>query len=564
MGVRRVLVGGALAALVAAAGTAAAAPHPDAFGRTLPGQQRLVVSFADHPTARQAVARLRGLGRVRPLVPEIGVWSVQPRRPVTARDRALGRIEVQAAEWSLERSSDEQTPKADAPPAVNPTYTDPLFSPADQWSLFTNYWDPSLTGTLPRPRIAILDGGIDSRHEEWSGPNSPLVYPRSTYQEVNSAEDWGRTGHGTHVAGIAAAPANNGVGIVGVAPAEAGSAEVIPVQIADRDGRSTDATMMAGIRWAVNHQAKVINISAGGPGYSQAFQDTVDWAFQRGALIVASVGNEGEDENEINYPAGYQHVLGVGAQCDTQPDPPDCPIPLGAAGFSNHNGTVDLIAPGVNVLSSVPRRVVDREFAPGYALKDGTSMAAPYVTGSAALVFAAHPGISAYQVLRQLENTAVPIGIPGRDDASGYGAVNPKAAVTLPPPADDPDEINDDVPKISGMASLKESDSRLIEARADRYDDPRDVYPVQLRAGQTIRLRLDHDRGEMVLGLWRPGTRTVSSKPRNVVTNRIAAGVQPGERQTAQVRVPATGRYYVSVVARRGGGAYRLTVSHPE
>jgi subtilisin family serine protease len=308
----------------------------------------------------------------------------------------------------------------------------------------------------------------------------------------------------------------------------------------------------------------VINISAGGPGYSQAFQDTVDWAFQRGALIVASVGNEGENENEINYPAGYQHVLGVGAQCDTQPDPPDCPTPLGAAGFSNHNGTVDLIAPGVNVLSSVPRRVTDREFAPGYALKDGTSMAAPYVTGAAALVFAAHPGISPYQVLRQLENTAVPIGVPGRDDASGYGAVNPKAAVTLPPPTDDPDEINDDVAKISGMASLKESDSRLIEARADQYDDPRDVYPVQLRAGQSIRLRLDHRRGVMVLGLWRPGTRTVSSKPRNVVTNRIAAGVQPGMRQTAQVRVPATGRYYVTVTARRGGGAYRLTVFHPE
>ena len=276
------------------------------------------------------------------------------------------------------------------------------------------------------------------------------------------------------------------------------------------------------------------------------------------------MGNEGENENGLNYPAGYDHVLGVGAQCDSQIDPPDCPVPFGVAGFSNHNGTVDVIAPGVNILSSVPRRVTEREVAPGYALKDGTSMAAPYVAGTAALVFAAHPGISAYQVLRQIENTAVPIGAPGRDNASGYGAVNPKAAVTLAPPPDDPNEVNDDINKVATVASLKESDQpSVINARADQFDDPRDVYPVQLGAGQVVRVSLTNPRGQMVLGLWKPGAKTTSTRAPNVARNRIGASAQPGTRQVMQVRVPTSGRYYVSVAARRGGGTYALAISTP-
>ena len=83
------------------------------------------------------------------------------------------------------------------------------------------------------------------------------------------------------------------------------------------------------------------------------------WATQRGALIVASVGNEGEDENGLNYPAAYPRVLGVGAQCDGQITRRTARRPFGVAGFSNHNRSVDVIAPGVDILSSVPRRVTD-------------------------------------------------------------------------------------------------------------------------------------------------------------------------------------------------------------
>ncbi len=126
--------------------------------------------------------------------------------------------------------------------------TDPLFAPIYQWGLFSTTWTPALIGVGPRPRIAISDSGIDRTHEEWSGTPSPLVDPYDAYGDrigPNEANDWGAEGHGTHVAGIAAAPTDNGVGMIGVAPAEAGVSEVIPVRIADRIGDSTDETMVA-------------------------------------------------------------------------------------------------------------------------------------------------------------------------------------------------------------------------------------------------------------------------------------------------------------------------------
>jgi subtilase family protein len=557
----------AVAGALGAWGAALAAPAGLPLGRTLPGHQSLIVEFADHPSLAAVERRLGGLGPVHPVVSEVGVWGVRPRRPLTARERALGRFEVRSAQWSLERGDDSFTPKATTTPApgVEPTsFTDPFFSVSDQWDLFApspTFWDPKLTGFFPRPPLAILDGGIDSSHEEWSGPDSPIVDPHSTYQDSDTANDWGQTGHGTHVAGIAAAPAN-GVGIVGVAPAEKGVAPVIPVQIADAEGRSTDETMMEGIRWAVLHRARVINISAGGPGYSQAFQDVVDWAFSRGTLIVASVGNEGEDTNDLNYPAAYDHVLGVGAMCDTQVDPPDCPAPFATADFSNHNRSVDMVAPGVNILSSVPKRVHDRQVAPGYALKDGTSMAAPYVSGVAELVFAKYPDATPYQVMRQLENTATHPPGGGRNNQSGWGVVNAEAAVDSPLPVNDPGEVNDNVAKTTGTATLQEAGQpRSIDARADFYDDPDDVYPVRFRRGDRVELTLSYRRGLFGLYLWRPGTQTVGTRARaKPVSRAVAASTGLGREQSVTVTVRRSGRYYVDVNARQGGGQYKLVI----
>jgi subtilisin family serine protease len=374
------------------------------------------------------------------------------------------------------------------------------------------------------------------------------------------ALDHGESGHGTHVAGIAAAPAN-GVGVVGVSPGARGAAPVIPVQIANRQGFSTDATMIAGLRYAVLRGALVVNISAGGRGYSRAFQDAILWASQRGALVVASVGNQGQDLNTLNYPAGYRRVLGVGAQCDGAISF-DCPRPYGVATFSTYNRSVDVIAPGVRVLSSVPRRVTERQVAPGYALKDGTSMAAPYVAGIAALVQAANGNrLSARQVMQQITNTATDVGRSGRDPASGYGVVNPRAAVTLRAPADDAEEVNDDIKWLSGVRRLNEPRPAVIRATADQDDDADDVYAVRLRAGQRLRVTLTPTRGQLDLYLWRPGTRTVSTAGRNIERRLLRYRAGSRGRSVIAYVAARSGVHYVNVFARRGGGAYTLRLA---
>ena len=545
------------------ASLAAATATGGGFGRTLPGAQRLLVTFADSPGGALARARLAGLGTTAPVLPEAGVWSLAPRDPARARDRALARPSVSGAEWSLARDAAER-PRPPPPPPLGPppVIADPLFVPGAQWGLLAGQptWGADLTSQAVRPRIAILDSGVDGTHEEWGGPGTSLVAPRSTLHGDADASDDGVSGHGTHVAGIAAAPVN-GVGVVGVAPARPGSAEIIPVQIANRNGESTDLTMIRGIRHAVRNGAKVVNISAGGPGFSRAFQDAILWATREGALLVASVGNEGETENGLNYPAGYRRVVGVGALCDDQPSP-ECPRPFGVAGFSNRNRTVDVIAPGVNILSSVPRRVTERVVRPGYALKDGTSMSAPYVSGVAALVMGSNGNaLSPYQVARQIENTAVDIGAAGRDNATGYGIVNPRAAATLRAPADDASEVNDDIKWLTGSKRLQQKGPPLtVEATIDRFDDPDDVYAVTMNRGERLSVTLTYRRGISDLYLWRPGTTTVRTQSASYKRNLIR--YRGGSRKTKRIVYVAkkNGRHFVNVYARRGGTDYTVSL----
>jgi hypothetical protein len=550
-----------LAALLA---LAVAAPSAGALAEAEP---QLLVSFSDSPGAEQASERLEGLGEVRATLPEAGIWAVSPRTGSASRAQALRRPMVTSAEWSLQHRSDELAKVPALPlPKKFGTPRDPFFRKDQQWGLFGKaYWMPRVAARSARPRIAVLDSGIDPTHEEWKGAAadaSPLVAGRSTIRSANKWQDWGIEGHGTHVAGVAAAPAN-GVGIVGVAPAVDRQAEVVPVQIADQQGRSTDETMIRGIRWAVNRGARVINISAGGPGYSSAFQEAIYWATERDAVVVASVGNEGAvSKGLINYPAGYRRVIGVGAICDGNPTTPDCETnPTGVAAFSNRNRTVDLVAPGVNILSSVPKRVKFRLVSPGYALKDGTSMAAPFVSGAAALVFANHPKLSAYQVRRQLLNTATDIDRAGRDNASGFGIVNPEAASRFAAPPDDPYEVNDTLSRAHRFR-LARGGQQTVEAAIDRYDDPTDLYAVYLRRGDRLRASLTHDRGWVELRVWRPGVRRITRAKR--AKNLLALG---GKRRAGRAnvltltrRAPRDGIYYVDVGARRGVSNYNLVI----
>ncbi|HWH13503.1 MAG TPA: S8 family serine peptidase [Miltoncostaeaceae bacterium] len=562
--------GGALLALAGTAAAAPPAPPKDdpalapakaprpatGLGRVAPGADALLVTFTDRPAAPEAARRLAGLGTTSPLVPEAGVWRLAPGTRGDVRAAAARRAGVASAEWPLARTvAQRPRPAAPLPSIAPPPLTDPLRG--GQWMLASNGWEPSLTGRTPRPVIAVLDSGIDRQHEEWGGKGSPLLPGHTVFpRRASDADDWDVSGHGTHVAGIAAAPAN-GVGVVGVAPARADGAAVLPVQVADQFGDFEDEAIIRGIRHAVRRGARVINISAGGEGYLNALQETVYWATQRGAVIVAAVGNEGD--GTLLYPAAYQRVIGVGAQCGPRRDL-DCPTPFGVARFSTRNRSVDVVAPGVEILSTVPVGVERNEVQPGYALKSGTSMAAPYVAGVVALVQAANGNdLSPDQVRAHLGATARDLGRRGRDDVAGHGAVDVPRAVTTPAPPDDVAEVNDDIRFVRGSGTNLATRRRLaVTADIDRRDDQDDVYAVRVRAGQRLRVELVARTGRLNLYLWGPRTRTVATGEANLRRNLLAFAGGPRLRQVAVIRARTTGRYFINVYARSGATPYTL------
>lgn len=532
------------AAALALAGAASAAPGT------------LLVTFDDRPSRAEASARIGTHGAVRPVLPEAGIWAIGVR----SRDGQIAAVSahprVVIAEWSARRTTDAiRRPARPLPRVLPPDPDDRLFDPENQPGLFAGTWGPTSVAIARRPRIAILDSGIDVDHEEWGGPSSPLVAGRSTWTRSKDSDDWGINGHGTHVAGVAAAPAN-GVGIVGVAPARRSGAQVIPVQISDTFGVSQDEQIIRGVRWAVRRGAKVVNISSGGPEFNRTFQEVVWWAEEKGALIVASVGNDGDGANTFNYPAGYQRVLGVGAVCNGVSSF-DCPDADGPAIFSNRNASVDLMAVGVGVVSSVPDRVRRDRVAPGYATNDGTSFSAPFVAGAAALVFANHVNPSPFQVRRALLNAASDIGPRGRDSVSGYGVVNPEAAARGRLPLPDPFEVNDTPARAHTLKGRFAPNRLPVDAAVDQFDDRDDVYRVWFRRGDLIRLRLNHERGRVNLNLWQPGTKKVRPVRR---ARGVTRGTRRSRRVTLDRRASRTGWHYVHVAAQKGFSRYSLRV----
>ncbi|MBM3274699.1 MAG: S8 family serine peptidase, partial [Candidatus Sericytochromatia bacterium] len=227
-------------------------------------------------------------------------------------------------------------------------------------------------------------------------------------------------GHGTHVAGIIAAEADNGKGIAGVAP----RCRIMPVKVLAFNTKGFDSDVAAGIIWAADHGARVINMSLGGEGGGKALERAVMYAHAKGILVVAAMGNDGEDRNHayganLNYPAAYQGVLAVGATT-----PGD-----GVAGFSNHGRWIGVAGPGARILSTTPTYEVYDPVQPDYDRLDGTSMATPFASGVAALVLSAYPQLSGQGVKRILEGSAKDILFGGFDLRTGHGLLDAAAAV---------------------------------------------------------------------------------------------------------------------------------------
>lgn len=249
--------------------------------------------------------------------------------------------------------------------------------------------------------VAVLDTGVDLHHPDLAAH----LLPGATFIDGTTTADDDQ-GHGTEIAGVIGAVTDNGVGIAGVCP----DGRLLPVKVADAGGHTDDAAgdvkVAAGIRWAVDHGARVINMSLGVLD-TPAMIDAADYAHRHDVLIVAAVGNSGDNPNPWPAPANLPHVLAVGA-IDRNGD---------RASYSSY-GPHDLVmAPGDGVETT--------NRGGGYGPGGYTSIAAPQVSGIAALLRALRPELTADQVRTLIETTATPLpGTTGWSPKSGYGLVD--------------------------------------------------------------------------------------------------------------------------------------------
>ncbi|MFC0272503.1 S8 family peptidase [Metabacillus herbersteinensis] len=248
-------------------------------------------------------------------------------------------------------------------------------------------------------KVAVLDTGIDSSHQDLNvtGGASFIANEPNPFADGNS--------HGTHVAGTVAA-LNNTVGVLGVAP----DVSLFAVKVLDSAGSGSYSGIAQGIEWAIDNDMDVINMSLGGSSGSTALQQAVDNAYNSGVVVVAAAGNSGSKgkRNTIGYPAKYASAIAVGAVDSNN----------NRASFSSVGSELEVMAPGVNILSTVPGN--------GYDSFNGTSMASPHVAGAAALILSKNPNLSNVQVRERLRNTATNLGDPFY---YGAGLINVEAAV---------------------------------------------------------------------------------------------------------------------------------------
>lgn len=260
-------------------------------------------------------------------------------------------------------------------------------------------------------RVAVIDTGIDYTHPDLSGQ------VKGGWDFVNNDSDpMDDYGHGTHVSGIIAAK-DDDVGVVGVAP----NANLYALKTINSTGSGFIDDVVEALEWCMNNGIQAVNMSFGGMTGSPFLETACDKAYQAGIVLVASAGNGGKTDgtgDTVCYPAKYDSVIAVAAT-----DSSDI-----RAGFSSTGSAIEIAAPGDCIYSTYPFGVV-------YANRSGTSMAAPHVTGTVALMLAA--GIPASNVRSVLQNTADDLGTPGRDPWYGYGLVDADEAVLAANPVPD-------------------------------------------------------------------------------------------------------------------------------
>ena len=414
--------------------------------------------------------------------------------------------------------------------------------------------------------VAVIDTGIDYGHQDlaanaWRNPgevagdgldNDGNGFVDDVYGwdfANNDADPMDDQGHGTHVAGTIGAVGNNGTGVVGVS----WNVSIMGLKFIGANGSGSTADAIAAVNYATKMRRDFgINIVAtnnswGGGGFSTALSDAIAAGGQAGILFVAAAGNNSRDiDSTPLYPASY---------------PSDAVISVAATdrsnkmwSSSNYGATsVDVAAPGASIYSTVPNN--------GYAVNSGTSMAAPHVTGTVALMAAANPQATAAQIRAAILSTVVPVaGLAGKV-ATG-GLLNAAAAVYAikgeqpppepppppppplpPPPTPDPREPNDSFATATALVDRNVAVSAWIgDGRNGRADV--DLFALQLNAGETLTIDIDAESLDE------------TSELDSYLRLFNAAGVQLAFNDDnvfgsldsqLSFAVPATGTYYVGV-----------------
>jgi len=303
---------------------------------------------------------------------------------------------------------------------INFTPNDELYS--NQWNFpqinLPSAWDRSTGSGVT---AAVVDTGVNPNGDD--GFDNRLLQGYNFVKNTNNPTD--DNGHGTHVAGTIGEETNNSTGCAGVAF----NASILPVKVLNRRGVGYSSNINDGIRWAADHGADVINLSLGSSTSSQAEEDAINYAYNKGVVICAASGNDGADT--VGYPAAYENCIAVGA---TRYDKNIAP-------YSNTGVALDVVAPGGDISvdqnnDGNPDGILQETFTRflfryywDYYYFQGTSMASPHVAGVAALIISIHPTYTPAQVRNAIQSSAQNLGDPGWDPEFGWGLIDANAAL---------------------------------------------------------------------------------------------------------------------------------------
>ncbi len=419
--------------------TATATPTPSSTGTPAPPGQplrqahvpdELVVRFSPGLSAPAMDNTLRGLGAE--VWREIRGLGIQVLRvPEDRLDQVLAALShnpnIEFVEPNYIATTMDEIP------------SDPHF--AEQWGLAA-IGAPAAWGVTTGSAdvtIAIVDTGVDLTHPDLDGK---IVRGWDFVNDDADPKD--DNGHGTHVAGIAAAESNNGIGVAGVS----WGAWIMPIKVLNSSGSGSYADVAAGIVYAVDNGAEVINLSLGGSAPSEALRAAIQYAYSANVVVVAAAGNTGAEG--LMYPAAYPEVIAVGAVDRS----------VNWAAFSSYGQELDLVAPGVDIVSTCR--------GASYCVMAGTSMATSHVTGSVALLLGVDPSLNPAEVRALLQASSRDLGPGGPDSYFGAGLVYISSVLSVPTPTPTP---------TSGIA--EDRSSAMISDTLFLYSSPLLDFDIQ-------------------------------------------------------------------------------------